>query len=220
VTVGPLMRCWRLWGGPGELPESAAVDAALRRVGMDQVELDSKHRTVHFRREQMTVDPGAVGKGYAIGHAVEILEENGVTSGLLHGGTSTCYAIGSPPDQSAWRVAMEVPAGVPASLPEMAIRDESLSVSAVAEKSFTANGISYGHVLDPRTGWPVEEAVLSMVSTVDAAEADALSTALVVLGSAGLERLSGLRPGLRALVVCAKGDVSAVGMDAPSRGDQ
>lgn len=218
ITVGPLMRCWGFWGASGRLPEPSDIDATLASVGMQHLELDSVHRTVFFIREGMTIDLGAIGKGYAIDQAVEILEENGVRSGLLHGGTSTTYGIGSPPDQSKWRTGIAAPVwgavDSSMSMPTVGICDESLSVSSVSEKSFTAHGTTYGHVIDPRTGWPVAEAVLTVVSVPGATEADALSTALMVLGGAGLRRLQGAVPDLRGLLIDAGGLISSVGMGA------
>ena len=212
ITVGPLMRCWGFWGKTGHMPDPAAVEAALDGVGMGHLELDSQRRTVRFRREKMTLDLGAIGKGYAIGQAVDMLEEGGVRSGLLHGGTSTTYGIGRPVDQSGWLTEIACPPGVETTLPLVEIRDEALSASASSEKSFTVDGVSDGHVIDPRSGWPVEMAVLSVVTLKNAAEADALSTALLVSGVTGLKRLQEARSGVRGLVVDLRGNMTAVGM--------
>ena len=76
-----------------------------------------------------------------------------------------------------------------------------MSVSAVWGKSFQAEGKTYGHVLDPRTGQPVAGTVLAAVVMPSATEADALSTALLTLGTAGHDTLANLRPGMRTLVV-------------------
>jgi thiamine biosynthesis lipoprotein len=179
---------------------------------MQHVQLDADRRTVHFLRSGMTIDPGAIGKGYAIDQAVEILEENGVRSGLLHGGTSTTYAIGSPPDRSTWLTAIAAPPPASGAPSTVRICNESLSVSSVSEKSFTAEGRTYGHVIDPRTGWPVDGATLTVVCLPRAVEADAWSTALMVLGEPGLRRLQGAAPSLRGLIMNADGGVSSAGM--------
>lgn len=215
ITVGSLMRCWGFWGASGKFPNSSDIEKALDSVGMQHVELDSTHRSMRLGRGGMTLDLGAIGKGYAIDQAVEILKENGVCSGLLHGGTSTTYAIGSPPEQSAWRTAISAPTAMvgklSASLPTIEIRDESLSVSSVAEKSFKVDATTYGHVIDPRTGWPVAGAALSAVVSPRAITSDALSTALLVMGSPGMEQVEQLQGGVCGLLVETTGNVVCIG---------
>src|SRR5207253_2115684 len=114
------------------------------------------------------LDLGAIGKGYAIERAAEILREAGVTSGLLHGGTSTVYALGHPPDAEHWKVAIaQPPDSMPLPelcLPPLLLRDEAMSVSAVWGKAFQADGRILGHVLDPRTGRPAQRALLAAVA--------------------------------------------------------
>jgi len=147
-----------------------------------------------------------------------LLSESGVRSALLHGGTCTTYAIGLPLDQSAWRTSLEIPAGVtdrPSGvLTTVDLRDNAIAVSAVTEKSFTANGKTYGHVIDPRTGWPAGEAVLSAAVVDEATVADVWSTALMVLGGEGLEMLRRAHPTARGLVLNGQGATTAVGFDA------
>lgn len=225
VTIGPLMRCWGFLGGSGAWPATAAIAEARSRVGMELIALHRADFTVQFRRAGVLLDLGAIGKGYAIQQAMELLREAGVTRALLHGGTSTVAALGTPPDADAWKIGIELPdAGKAATqfspggqlptvgdppenpLAVVALRDEALSVSAVQGKCFVRAGRTYGHVLDPRTGFPTSQAVLAAVVLPSATEADALSTALLTNGLAGLDRLAANRSGLRALVVEATAD--------------
>ncbi len=206
VTIAPLVRCWGFMHGTGALPRPEEIAEARARVGMHLVELDGENLCVRFQREGVMLDLGAIGKGYALGRAAELLREAGVTSALLHGGTSTVYALGQPPGQEHWRIAIQPPParypGQPApKMPAVLLRDEALSVSAVWGKSFQTADRTFGHVLDPRTGEPVNGALLSAVILPSAMETDALSTALLVLGEAGLSLLAQLRPGVRALVL-------------------
>ncbi len=109
ITLAPLVRCWGFMGGTGQMPSPEAVAAAREKVGWGLVELDRSNFTVRFAREGVMLDLGAIGKGYAVEHAAEILGEDGVTSAILHGGTSTVHAVGRPPDADAWKVAIERP---------------------------------------------------------------------------------------------------------------
>jgi thiamine biosynthesis lipoprotein len=109
ITVAPLMRCWGFMRDTGRVPHPSDLEAARALVGMDQVALNERDFTIRFAQPGVMIDLGAIGKGYAIELAAEVLREDGVTSALLHGGTSTVYAIGAPPGESAWKVAIEFP---------------------------------------------------------------------------------------------------------------
>jgi len=218
ITVAPLMRCWGFIRGTGRLPDKADVTAAREKVGMRWVSLDEEHFTVSFAHEGVMLDLGSIGKGYALERAAALLREAGVTSGILHGGTSTVYALGQAPDSNAWKVAVpqpdfaeqtvalgatrvNEPCGLDKLLAVVPLNDEALSVSAVWGKSFAAGDRVYGHVIDPRKGEPVDGAVLAAVALPSATESDAISTALLILGPEGHERVAGLRAGMRTLVV-------------------
>lgn len=205
ITIAPLVRCWGFMGGTGQMPAPEAVAAAREKVGWNLVQLDPANVTVRFAREGVMLDLGAIGKGYAIERAAEILRDDGVTSAILHGGTSTVHAIGFPPDAGTWKVAIERPlddsATPPALLATVSLKDESLSVSAVWGRSFQSGNKTYGHVIDPRSGQPVEAALLAAVVLPSATETDALSTALLTLGSAGLPEITAPRAGSRCLLV-------------------
>lgn len=202
ITIAPLVRCWGFMGGTGAMPEPAAIEAARATVGMDLVELNESNLTVRFTKSGVMLDLGAIGKGYAVDCAAELLREAGVTSALIHGGTSTVFALGRQPDGSRWKIAITAPdndASAPP-LSQVELENESLSVSAVWGRSFESGGRSYGHIIDPRTGHPARHARLSTVVLPGATESDALSTALLTAP----ELMDGFvksRPGIRCLVV-------------------
>lgn len=217
-TIGPLVRGWGFMEGDGCRPDADAMAAARASVGMERVELDGAKFTVRFRGPGMMLDLGAIGKGYAIDQAVEVLREAGVPSAFLHGGTSSSYGLGRPPDAPVWKAAIRDPfapgdPGAKASqrcasspdhdsnlLAEIALTDVSLGVSGIWSKSFVEGNRTFGHVIDSRNGEPVQGACLAAVVLPSATEADALSTALLVLGAEGLDVLKRLRPNARLLV--------------------
>lgn len=186
LTVASLLRVWGFTGGGGHLPDPAALAAARECTGMPLVALDAAAQTLRFLREGVRLDMGAFGKGYAIEQAAELLQEYGIGGALLHGGTSTAQAIGTQPDGTPWRIAVQDPTRTDAYLTTVPLEDAALSVSAVHGKSFTEGDTRYGHVLDPRTGQPVQNALLSAVVSASATDSDALSTALLVLGESFL----------------------------------
>lgn len=209
VTIAPLVRCWGFMGANGKMPTPEEVAEAREKIGMHHVQLDAANRTVRFAREGVMLDLGAMGKGYAVERGMEILREAGVTSALFHGGTSTVYAIGHPPEADVWKVAFETPltsaGNVFPKLPDMELCDEAMSVSAIWGRSFQSGEQTFGHVIDPRTGQPVKTALLSAVVLPSATETDALSTALLTLGQGGHETIRALRPAMRSLVVDGNG---------------
>lgn len=214
ITVAPLVRCWGFMKGNGARPTDAQVAEAREVVGSRHLELDETRSTIRFKRAGMMLDLGSIGKGYALDLAAEVLRDAGVENALLHGGTSTICAIGQ--DQSGpWKVAIdkpalpsesEIPATAAASSAEepmavVELRDEALSVSAVWGKFFTVEGRTFGHVLDPRTGWPAEHDLLGAVVVPSAAASDALSTAVLLASEEDLEKLKSRISGLRFLKV-------------------
>src|SRR5580704_1224381 len=219
ITVAPLVRCWGFMHGTGRVPEPVELEAARNRAGMAHVMLDEENYSVRFDQEGVMIDLGAIGKGYAIDCAAETLREAGVTCALLHGGTSTVCGIGAPPGADGWKIAIAPAPDQPPRQIAVVLRDNALSVSAVWGKSFEAGGKKFGHVIDPRTGWPVNNAVQAAVVLPSATETDALSTALLVMGLEGHDAISRLRPDMRTMVVApAEKDfrVQARGIEIPT----
>ena len=225
ITIAPLVRCWGFMGGDGRFPRPEEVAEARAKVGMRLVQLNPDDFTVQYAREGVMLDLGAIGKGYAVERAAEVLREAGVTSALLHGGTSTVQAIGQPPGEEFWKIAIETPSPSPDAPPTLLatvpLKDEAMSVSGVWGNSFQVGGRTFGHIIDPRTGEPAIGTVLAAVVLPSATETDALSTALLTLGSTGHERIASLRPGMRTLVVSEFGgqlSVEAKGIQVRSAG--
>jgi len=227
-TVGPLLDLWRVKGGDATVtpPTALQIAGALALVGMARnVVLDADARTVSFVRAGVCLDPGGVGKGWAIDRARESLqEESGVRSALLHGGTSTVCAVGTAPTGEAWTVGVAHPRKPDALLARAVLANGlSLSVSALHGQtvSDTRTGASYGHVLDPRTGYPVasSDTLLAVVVAPSATVTDAVSTALLVLGEAGLDHLARAFPEATGFLVVVAEPLSASGLRLVSRGD-
>ncbi|MGZ8940278.1 MAG: FAD:protein FMN transferase, partial [Limisphaerales bacterium] len=207
VTIAPLVRCWGFMKGSGSRPTDEQIAEAREAVGFHLLELDEAKSTVRFKRDGMMLDLGSIGKGYGLDLAAEVLRDAGVENGLLHGGTSTIYALGL--DVSGeWKVAIDKPILLETSetdspdkspLAVVELSNEALSVSAVSGKFFTLDGKTYGHVLDPRTGWPAQSALLGAVVTKSAADSDALSTAVLLGNDSDLQNLQRDIPGIRFL---------------------
>jgi FAD:protein FMN transferase len=192
-TVGPLLRAWGFLDGSGREPDPASLAEARGLVGMEPVELDAAAFTVRLPERGMELDLGAIGKGFALDAAIQSLQQNVASvSALVHGGTSSVHVLGRAPAGLAWRVGWRVP-GEPEARP--LDLEAALSVSAPHGKAFTADGRTYGHVLDPRTGQPTRAAQTAAVRGPSSTLCDALSTALLVLGEPARRRLAERFPG-------------------------
>lgn len=157
ITVGPLMKLWGFYRGEGHVPDPEAIAHVLEHVGYRNVVLDAEQGTVRFLKAGMELDPGGVGKGYAIDRMAAILAGRGIRSALLSAGGSSIYAIGAPPDQpEGWRISIQDPLDSSKSVATVFLKDDSLSTSGGYEKFFEADGKTYSHIMDPRTGYPVK----------------------------------------------------------------
>jgi thiamine biosynthesis lipoprotein len=159
ITVGPLVKTWGFYKGQGRLPHRAEIRDALARVGYNGLELDAAAQTVRFAKPGMEIDPGGIGKGYAVDRVVAVLRAAGISSALISAGGSSIYALGAPPDQPGWKIKIRHPKSPSRTIEEAVLRDESMSTSGSYEKFFVAGGKLYTHIFDPGTGFPATGAV-------------------------------------------------------------
>ncbi len=196
VTVLPLLRAW------GGYPDLAHLPAGRPdAVGWDGLSLDARARTVRFRRNGMGVDLGAIAKGFALDRARAALVAADVQRALLDlGGQLVLLGSGGA---SGWRVAVREPADPETTLGVLVLEgDRSVSTSGNYARDFAAEGWrAHSHVFDPRTGRAVRPGLAVTVWAADATTADALSTALLVLGPEGAPDVLTRVPGVGALFV-------------------
>ncbi|MGH9529144.1 MAG: FAD:protein FMN transferase [Terriglobales bacterium] len=210
ITVGPLMRAWGFFRGEGHYPSSAELAKARKSVGWKNVVLNPKLRTVRFTVPGMELDPGGIGKGFAVDDVVSLLRANGVMSALIDAGSSSIYALGAPPHERGWKVQIPRPEDHSKSISTVFLRDQSLSTSGNYEKFFRLNNHVYCHIMDPRTGEPVKGMLQTTVVTPRATDSDALSTAMFVMGPVEGAKLLRSVPGAEALWVMGYSETTHV----------
>lgn len=181
-AAGALVSLWRCCRQDARIPTASEIEAARAATGLDHVRLDDPSGTVQFERPGVEFNLGAIGKGYAVDRAGELLSERGVSNWLVHGGRSSVRAQGTHAGHDGWPVGLRNPLLPDQPYATLLLKDAALSTSGTAVQWFRHEGKRYGHILDPRTGWPVETMLSVSVIAPDAALADALSTAFFVLG--------------------------------------
>jgi thiamine biosynthesis lipoprotein len=182
VTVGPLMKAWGFFQDEMRVPSKDDLARALEVVGYRRVVLDREAGTVRFERPGVELDLGGIGKGYALDRAVAVLRGRGVSSALVNLGGSSVYGLGAPPGSAAWEVGIQDPTHPSRTARTVALRDRALSVSGGYGRSFVKDGVTYGHILDPRSGEPVRGVLGVAVLSDSGTAGDALDNVLFVLG--------------------------------------
>ena len=195
ITSASLSRCWGFLRRQGRLPRPEEIERARAGVGMHLVELDAAARTVFFRRPDVAINLGAIGKGFALDRLAALLETLGTRHTLLSAGFSSILARGPEP----WRVDLRT-ATTGDLLARLQMTDAALGTSGTGEQSFDAGGVRYGHVIDPRTGWPASGVLSASVVTSNAAAADALSTAFLIGGIDLARRYCAQHDGVLAII--------------------
>lgn len=201
LTVGKLLKAWGFFGGSGKIPSTEALAEARDQVGWQKVRLDKAQRTVRFLAPGMELDPGGIGKGYAVDRAVKVLRECGVSAALLSAGSSTIYAVGAPVGESGWKVRVPCPYNGETTVSTVMLRDTSLSTANRSEKYFVDAGHLYGSIMNPQTLRPVEETLQTTVISASATDSDALSNILFVQQPNDRALLLEQRPQDSALVI-------------------
>lgn len=183
ITVGPLMHIWGFSRDSGRVPSTSEITRALSVVGYRFVELDRLRETVRFLRKGVELDPGAMGKGYAVDRMVSVLREAGLKRFFISGGSSSLYAGHAPPsDERGWQVNIRSQKEGAKPVQQLYLIQESLSTSGSYEKFFEVDDTSYSHLMSPHTGNPVTGMLSVSVTAPTTLASEIWATALFVNG--------------------------------------
>lgn len=197
ISSTPLSRCWGFLRRNAALPSQASIDAARMNVGLDAVVLDADSSSVGFAREGIELNFGAIGKGYALDRVAAEMRSARMTQALLSAGRSSLLALGG--QGKGWSIDLVSPLAE-RRLARVWLRNAGLGTTGAAEQSVTVNGVRYGHVIDPRTGWPASGILSSTVIASTSAKADALSTAFFIGGVPLAHRYCATHPNVMAII--------------------
>ncbi len=211
ITVGPLMKTWRFRkdaGVKGKFKVSAfppsqdELTAVMSAVSYKNIVISKsknpRKKRIYFKNFQTQIDLGGIGKGYAVDRAFDVLKKNGITYACINFG-GNIRVMGTPPGsppKAGWKIAVQHPRKKNAVLGYLELTDGAVSTSGDYEKSFTIDGKRYSHIIDPRSGKPVENMVSVTILAKTATQADALSTGVFVMncreGLKLIEKLDGV----------------------------
>ena len=180
VTVGPLVALWREARRTGVLPAQDHLQNARDLVGWKNIIIDESSHSVQLLKPSMKLDLGGIGKGYAAQRAVDALRGRGITRCLV--ALAGDIAVGDPPPgQSGWSIAAQSSDDV-ASPATLLLANAAVSTSGDSEQFIEIAGQRYGHIVNPRTGLGLTNRVSATVIAPRGELADALSTAVCVMG--------------------------------------
>jgi len=200
-TSGPLIGLWRRCRGEGRIPTDAEIDQRLSIVGMNHVHFGDEQNSIWFDQPGVELNLGAIGKGHAVDCAASFLLHEGLDSWLFHGGYSSVLVHGPHAGRDGWPVGLRNPLIPHERLGTLLLCDQALSTSGSNVQYFRHEGQRYGHILDPRTGWPPSHLLSVTVLAPTAAVADALSTAFFVAGVENSLRYCDNHPEIGAIFV-------------------
>lgn len=190
IAAGPLVRAWGFLERQGRTPSESELARALACSGSRHLELDPTGPRARLAVAGGELNPGGIGKGWALDRGLEVLLAAGVPSLLMHGGQSSVRAGGTQgpavEGRAGWKVGLRHPLRPGRRLATINLVERALGTSGSGTQFFVERGRRLGHLLDPRTGRPAEGVISATVLAPTAAEADSLATALYVLGPAGL----------------------------------
>lgn len=185
ITVGPLVNLWGFGpdARPEHIPDAETIDRLLETTGYAFVETRPAPRAIRRTREGVRIDLSAIAKGYAVDQIAELLDGLGVIDYMVDIG-GEIRTRGSSADGDPWRIAVEDPVAASNQAPAvLELKNAAVATSGDYRNYFELDGKRYSHTIDPSTGWPADNG-LSSVTVVGgrASEADALATAIMVLG--------------------------------------
>lgn len=207
ITVGPLVNIWKEKIREAEnksrgltLPAENQIKKALSLVGSNKISLNSNESSIRFTQSGMSIDLGAIAKGYAADQAVKRLKELGVQSALVNAG-GNIYCLGRKGSRK-WRIGIRHPRKPDEIAFYLDLENQAAATSGDYEQFFILDKKRYSHIIDPKTGYPVDNKLSSVtIIAPDAAASDGLSTTVFVLGKEkGLE-LAGKIDGVKVKIV-------------------
>ena len=192
ITVGSLLSLWRNEDGTPRTPSQEELNLARQHTGTHLLQLDEDEHTVRLLAAPIQIDLGGIGKGFAVDRMAELLREWSIETALISGGYSSVLALDAPVDTKGWPLTLSNPDN----------RKQILARPCLQGRAMSGSGLQKGqHIIDPRTSKPAHGKHAAWASASDAATADALSTAFMVMSPEEIEQYCLHHPEVQAMVI-------------------
>ena len=205
ITAGALSQVWGFSRRQGRKPSPEEIQEVLASVDSEAIEINEAARTVQLHRPGVQLNPGGIGKGYALDRVAAGLVAGGLQDFLLHGGRSSVLARGKRWDgeseAAGWWIALAHPLRWEEKLGKVRLVNQALGTSGAGKQFFHYDGVRYSHVIDPRSGWPAQGVLSATAICRSGTLADALATAFMVMGVEETKRFCEEQPMFSAILV-------------------
>ncbi|WP_410010090.1 FAD:protein FMN transferase [Pantoea agglomerans] len=202
LAIGPLVKCWKIGFQGHRVPSETELQARKALTKPHDVILDNASRSVMLARPGMEIDLGAIAKGYIADVVQAFLRQQQVSSALINLGGNV-QTVGAPPEETGWAIGLKKPFGEADELiGVIGVNNRSVVTSGIYERYFELDGVCYHHILDPRSGYPLDNDLLSVTVISDRSlDGDIYTTLLYGLGvEQGIACLAE-QPGIEAIFV-------------------
>ena len=209
VTSGQLSQLWGFESRKGAVPPEDKIASVLKLVGSDFLVIDEANQKLSIAETGVKINLGGIGKGYSLDRVADLFAQHSIYDFVIHGGQSSVLARGGsgepvadePAEQRCWRVGISHPTAASVRLAEIQLRNQALGTSGTARQGFFHRGKRYGHIIDPRSGWPTNHFLSTTVVSPLAAVSDALATAFFVMQPEEVFAFCENRPELKVVLV-------------------
>ena len=205
ISIGPAVKLWDFNSEKPTLPSIDKIRNATNYINYENIIVDKN--SVNLKKLGMSLHLGSIGKGYAVDQAINILKNEGIKSGLVNAG-GDLVTFGLKSNNKPWSIGIQHPRKPEKIILSLDIKDKAMATSGDYQKYFMENKVRHHHILDPKSGWPQSHTMSATVIAETAMDADALSTALFILGDAkGISLINSIK-GVEGMIISSKGSAS------------
>lgn len=213
ISIQPLITLWNAYLQKGQIPNSQEIEKTKQLVNSELIDCKQNEKTVFLKEKGMKISFGAVGKGYAAERAKKVLLEMGIENGLINAGGDIA-AWGKQANEKPWGIAIQHPRDKQKGMAWLEIKNQTIVTSGDYEAFKMIDGKRYSHIIDPRNGKTANELISVTVISYNAELADAMATAIFVLGPKDGLALAEKIKGLEALLFTSENKIlSSSGLD-------
>ena len=190
ITILPVIRLWKKAKEESKMPSDENIKSILQRVGLSAWSLNKEHASIKFLKDGVKIDLGGIAKGYVVDAGIISLVKSGVKNAIINAG-GDMYCLG----KTAWKIGIRDPGNTENITSAILVSNRGVATSGSYERYFEINGNNYSHIIDPKSGYPVNNDIESVTTIAESCMlADVLSTAVFVVGSErGMELIESIK---------------------------